>query len=39
MYRFEQIEQLIADRYAIGKTQKVVKEMIEDDSRYAGADL
>lgn len=39
MVRHEAIQTLIDDRYRIGKTQKVVKEIIEDDSRYAGADL
>lgn len=39
MYRYELIDGVIAQRYSIGKTQKVVKEMIEDDARYAGADL
>lgn len=39
MMRHEVIQNLVDDRYKIGKTQKVVKEMINDDAKYADADL
>jgi hypothetical protein len=39
MLRHEVIQNLVDDRYKIGKTQKVVKEMVEDDAKYADADL
>ena len=39
MYRYEAIRELIDERYSIGKTQKVVQEMMVDDAKYAGADL
>lgn len=39
MLRHEAIQTLVDDRYRIGKTSRVVKEIIEDDARYADADL
>lgn len=37
--RYNVIQSLIDQRYRIGKTSKVVKEIIEDDVKYADADL
>lgn len=39
MHRFNIIKDTVEQRFAIGKTSKVVQEMYEDDHRYAGADL
>lgn len=39
MHRFQILQDVVDERYTIGKTQKVVQEMIEDDARYQGADL
>lgn len=39
MYRYEEIEQLVSTRYAIGKTSQVVREAMEDDARHSQADL
>lgn len=37
--RLQIIEELIEQRYAVGKTSRVVKEAMEDDARYIGADF
>lgn len=39
MYRHEAIRALVDEKYRIGKTQRVVEEMYNDDAKYAGADL
>ena len=39
MYRFNHLKDHIDSKYALGKTQRVVKEMYEDDARYQAADL
>lgn len=39
MVRYQAIQTLIDERYRLGKTQKVVKEMLNDDAKYAEADL
>lgn len=39
MHRFQELQEVIDIRFSIGKTQKVVQEMFEDDARYQGADL
>jgi hypothetical protein len=39
MYRFNEIQTEVDARYPIGKTSRVVSEMMHDDARYAGADL
>lgn len=37
--RYEEIQAVVDQRYAVGKTSRVVKEIYEDESRYAGADI
>ena len=37
--RFETIQEFVDDHYRIGKTSRVVKEILEDDAKYADADL
>lgn len=39
MYRHEVLRTAIETRFAIGKTQQVVREMMADDAKYAGADI
>lgn len=39
MLRLQDIQGYVDDRYRSGKTSQVVKEMLEDDARYADADL
>lgn len=39
MYRHEIIQEVVDERYRLGKSQRVVKEMFEDDARYQDADL
>lgn len=39
MLRFEAIQHVVDDRYRIGKTSRVVRELMADDDRYAEADL
>jgi hypothetical protein len=39
MVRFQAIQSLVDERYHIGKTSKVVKEIYADDAKYADADL
>lgn len=39
MVRFQALQGLVDDKFRVGKTSKVVKEMLEDDARYADADL
>lgn len=39
MYRFHEIQAEVDARYPVGKTSRVVSEMLNDDARYAGADL
>jgi hypothetical protein len=39
MYRYNDLKAYVDAKYALGKTQRVVQEMYEDDAKYAGADL
>lgn len=39
MMRYEQIRDLVDNRYSVGKTSQVVKEAMEDDRRYSDVDL
>ena len=39
MWRYRSIEEYVKGKYAIGKTSKVVREIYEDDAKYADADL
>ena len=39
MHRHRVLQDTIDTRFAIGKTSRVVKEIMDDDARYAGADL
>lgn len=39
LHRFQILKDTIDDRFAIGKTQQVVQEIMDDDARYQGADL
>ena len=38
-YRYDVIKDFVEERYRIGKTSKVVKEIMTDDAKYADADL
>lgn len=37
--RYQMVQGLVDDRYRVGKTSRVVREMYADDERYAAADL
>lgn len=37
--RLQELSQWVDDKYRVGKTSRVVKEMLEDDAKYADADL
>lgn len=37
--RLQELQEVVDTRYAVGKTSRVVKEMYEDDARYADADV
>lgn len=39
LVRYQAVQQLVDDRYRVGKTSRVVREMYADDDRYAAADL
>lgn len=39
MWRFNMLQTVIDDRFKIGKTQQVVREIFEDDAKYAGVDI
>lgn len=39
MYRYNELKSYVDAKYALGKTQRVVQEMYDDDARYSGADL
>jgi hypothetical protein len=38
MMRYQTIQNLVDDRYRIGKTSQVVRELQADESRYASTD-
>lgn len=37
--RYQAVQAFVDDKYHVGKTSRVVKEIIEDDAKYADADL
>ena len=39
MMRLQALQSLVDDKYRVGKTSRVVKEIMEDDAKYADADL